>query len=84
MKKIIALLFLSTFISCATTERSKNLPKFEVFKQKKGYVILKNNKKIFFSDAEFTSNRKMIRIQSQFVRQTILWVNIKNIYINNR
>lgn len=84
MKKILFLFIFSLLISCSTTNKSKNLPKFEVYKQKKGYVRLKNNKRIYFSNAEFGSNRIMIRVQSQFVRQTILWVHIKDVYINNQ
>ena len=73
-------------LGCSTTikeSRSKNLPKHNVVDLKKGYVVLKNNKIIYFNKAIFTCNTKMVRLESEMIRQTILWINIKKIVIYN-
>ena len=83
MKKFILFLAVVFMVSCATS-KSKGLPTFPVYKQKSGYVILTNQKKIFFNSSEFTANRNLVRIQSQYIKSTIMWININKVVIYNK
>lgn len=96
MSKVISFVFmfviavlLAFTCGCKTsqhTERmgfSSSLPKYDVLGVRDGRIILYDGRVIDFRRAIFTCNPKMIRIQSEAVHQTILWINIMEITIQN-
>lgn len=90
MKKILFLLLtLALVLGCVTTRDyekvslSAHLPKHDVIGLRDGYIQLRSGNIIRFRKAVFTCNTKMIRIESEVVHQTILWINVKKVYIKN-
>lgn len=86
MKKfIVTLLTLLTIVGCTSykVREAKNvdLPKYSVIGLRNGIITLKNGKKIIFTQGIFTCNPYMIRVQTEFIHFTILWANVKKIYL---
>lgn len=89
---VLVVIFIITlvigFVSCASTlSRSR----YEITPEeveiapgnKAGVLILENGDTIFFKCSHVFVDRKVIRINSEDIRQTILWRNVRTIHIYN-
>jgi len=86
MKKILIFIMFLGFISCSTlTNKTDITPEEMEFTpgNKAGIVILNNGTEIYFKCSHVFLDRKIIRINSEDSRQTILWKNVRTIHIYN-
>lgn len=61
----------------------ENLPKYDILGVRDGKIWLKDGKVLHFTKAVFTCNPKMIRVQSEMIYLTVIWMNVKKVEINN-
>mgnify|MGYP000861822599 CR=1 FL=1 len=83
MKRMIIICCLLCACTGIPGTKALNLPQHHVVGLRDGYVDLRTGQRLVFRDAIVTANTTMIRIESEMIRQTVLWVNVNRVYIVN-
>lgn len=88
LSRILFILFLSIFIvGCGSIQYSQTKMTSDQLLEcpgtKSGFIELENGDVITFKCAHVFIDRKLIRIQSDRVHQTVLWRNVRQIIIYN-